>query len=81
MVIFNAGQQLFMASSTFWSHGKYALPGSLIDGWCHVTISGQDIVTRSDVCCFQARGALKPGSKNPQSSLSLLGRDGQHLRR
>lgn len=64
MIIFNAGHQLLMASSTFWSHDRYAFPGPLIDGWSHVTSSGQGIMTRGDMCHFRTRGAFNPWSES-----------------
>lgn len=79
MFIFNAGQQQFMASSAFWSHDRYAFPGSLIDGWSHVISSGQGIMTRGDVYHFQARGTFNPWSDHLQSSPSLLDSHQQHL--
>lgn len=64
MIIFNAGHQSLMASSTIWAHDRYAFPGRLIDGWSHVTSCGQGIMTRGDVCHFQTRGAFNLWSKS-----------------
>lgn len=77
MIIFNAGKELFLASSTFWSYDRYLIPGLLMDEWFHVTSSDRGIMPRTDLCHFWTRGEFNPWSERLQSAFPFF-LDGDH---